>query len=257
MSIAAIFAVILVTSAVFASGMVNPSKLSLLGWTPVEPNAGETVFVDPRWHVKAITLEPVGSLFTIHVNVSSVTDLYAYQVNVTWNPAILDFSRIVSYGDLLARTGSTYGTSRIEPTVANVSSSASIAETILGNYAGITGSGRLFSVEFRVVGYGKCDWAISVAGSMPTMLLTSTGSSMSFTTVQGTFDNRLKGDITGPGGPGVYDGLVNTYDLGYLGGAFGTSNAIADFTGPAGVPDGIVNTYDLGALGGNFGAHYP
>jgi len=256
-SLAVTFMVILVTSAVFASGMVTPSRLTLLGWTPIGPDAGETVFIDPRWYVRAYASQPVGSTFTINVNVSSVTDLYAYGVNVTWNQAILKYTGTITYGDFLARTGSIYGTSRSQTVDYNVTGSASVAETILGEYPGITGGGRLFTVQFKVVGYGKCDWTIQVTGLMPTKLLTSTGSDIAFATVKGTFDNRLRGDITGPGGAGVYDGNVNTYDLGYLGGAFGTSNAIADFTGPAGYPDGVVNTFDLGALGGNFGAHYP
>lgn len=70
----------------------------------------------------------------------------------------------------------------------------------------------------------------------------------------GTVMVPIPGDITGPT-PGVPDGKVDTYDQAYVGGAFGTSNAIADFTGPRGVPDGKVNTYDLAGVGGNFGKH--
>jgi len=268
-SLVSILLVAVIVSAVFASGIIAvPNRyLSFMGF---EPDAGtEKVFMDPRWYIKVITSQPVGSVFTVHVNVSDVTDLYAYGVNVTWNPTILTFSRIVAYGDFLDRTGSPYGTSRIEPTKANVSNSASIAETILGEYPGITGKGRLFSVEFKVKGYGTCDWSISVIGNMPTMLLSSAGAGITFTPVKGTFDNRIPGDITGPENPpgsGIfpYDAKVDTYDLSYLGKKFGSHDAVADFTGPENPPasgtyppDGNVDTYDLSALGKNFGKHYP
>jgi len=77
----------------------------------------------------------------------------------------------------------------------------------------------------------------------------------------------IPGDITGPENPigsGKYppDGVVNSYDLVYLGKKFGTSDPVADFTGPENPvgsrrypPDGVVNSYDLFELGKNYGKH--
>lgn len=72
-------------------------------------------------------------------------------------------------------------------------------------------------------------------------------------------EEALMGDITGPEWPkdsGLYppDAKVNTFDLSLIGKKFGTSDPVADFTGPTpGVPDGIVDTYDLSAIGKHFG----
>jgi hypothetical protein len=117
----------------------------------------------------------------------------------------------------------------------NVSGYAAVAETILGDYPGISGNGRLVSLEFLVVGYGCTDIAISVSGTLPTMLLDSTGASITFTTTGGYFRNKLKGDATGdkvvdsadiskviwhrsgpPSGPGGYDRNVDIDDNGSI-----------------------------------------
>jgi len=83
----------------------------------------------------------------------------------------------------------------------------------------------------------------------------------------GTVIVTIPGDITGPENPigsGKYppDGVVNSYDLVYLGKKFGTSDPVADFTGPENPvgsrrypPDGVVNSYDLFELGKNYGKH--
>jgi len=189
-----------VTSVIFSSGALNVSSLSLFS-TPVYPDATTNVFVTPSAIVKDYVLDPgyqVGNLLQVHVNITDAVDLFSYQVNVTWSTSMLNFTRIVAYGDFLDRTGSPYGTSRIEPTwtASNVTGFASIAETVLGDVAGITGSGRLFTIEFLIRGYGSATIGISSAGTLPTMLLDSTGATITFTTASCYFRNALKGDAT-------------------------------------------------------------
>lgn len=251
-SLVAMLLVILTSSMLFASGIINPSKISLLGYTPIEPNAGETVFINPSKIIVDYIKNPgyqIGNTFSVHVNVSSVTDLFSYQVNVTWNKAMLNYTG-VTYGDFLARTGSGYGTSRIEPTVyySNTLGFASIAETILGNVGGITGGGRLFTIQFKVVGYGSTQINISGAGTLPTMLLNSAGGTMSFTSTGGFFRNKLIGDVNA-------DHNVDSVDFGIFAPRFGSS-------GPLGYTecdldyDGDVDGLDFGLFAPNFGRFF-
>jgi hypothetical protein len=86
-----------------------------------------------------------------------------------------------------------------------------VAETILGEYAGITGSGRLVTLEFKVVGYGCTSISFSVTGTLPTTLLNSAGATITFTTTGGYFRNKLKGDANGDRTVDIYDILKVKY----------------------------------------------
>jgi hypothetical protein len=55
------------------------------------------VFMDPYSIIKDYLLDPgyqIGDTFEYHVNISDVTDLYSWQVNITWDPAMLNFTGI-------------------------------------------------------------------------------------------------------------------------------------------------------------------
>lgn len=232
-SIAAILSVMFVTSVIFSSGAVKVSSLSLFS-TPVYPDATTNVFVTPSAIVKDYVLDPgyqVGNLLQVHVNITDAVDLFSYQVNVTWSTSMLNFTRIVAYGDFLARTSSPYTTSRIDPTwiASNVTGFASIAETILGDVTGITGSGRLFTIEFLIIGYGSATIGISSAGALPTMLLDSTGATASFTTASCYFRNALRGDAT-------MNRIVDVVDL---------SRVLYHRTGPPAGPGGYNRDADI------------
>lgn len=87
------------------------------------------------------------------------------------------------------------------------------------------------------------------------------------------YRTSLTGDLTGPENPpgsGNYpsDGIVNQYDLAFVGKAYGTKEGdslwskyqIADITGPVNPPDtlwyppdGVISVYDLAAIGKNYG----
>jgi hypothetical protein len=244
----------MIVSAAFATRIVDVSTLSLFN-TGFEPDSpGTNVFVDPAKTIRDYVNNPTyrrGNIIQLSINLTTdvVTDLYAYQIDVTWNPAVLNFSNVHVYGDLLARTGSPYGTSRIEPTwtANNTAGSASIAEAILGDYPGITGSGRLVTLNFTVNGYGWSNITITVGGDLPTMLLNSAGTQLSFTMTIGYFDNKLRGDVTG-------DRVVNINDMSAIGLAFGATPARLTWNYNADLnKDNVININDMSEVGLNFG----
>jgi hypothetical protein len=211
-SIVAILTVVLVVSAVFASGVITPSKFALNNIGIMQPNnPGPTVFVDPGSIVKDYINNPgyqVGNTFYLNINVTEMVDLFTWQLNLTWNPAVLNFTKRVTYGDFLYRTTSPDKTSRTVTISGgdNVTGKGWAAETILGNYAGISGAGRLASLQFQVVGYGSSNLVIGTSGLMPTMLLNSAGANIAFVTINGYFRNALTGDVN-------FDKIVNIQDI--------------------------------------------
>lgn len=254
-SIIAILTVILAVSAVFASGAIAPPKLNTLDL--VQPNSpGTTVFVDPNLIIKDYINNPgyqVGNKFYVNINVTEMTDLFTWQLNLTWNKAILNFTKRVVYGDFLYRTTSPDKTSRTVPIVggSNASGYGWVAETILGNYAGISGAGRLVSLEFLVVGYGCSTFTISTSGSLPTQMLNSAGTAISFTTTNGYFKNKLNGDSNG-------DKTVNILDMGTLSGRWtGAPGALPYSRDVDNNDDGVINILDMGITSGNWGRTAP
>ena len=202
-----------VVSMVFASGVVDPSifKIDTMSWMqPNSPGPNE-ISVIPAAIIKDYYNDlgyAIGDKFLVHINVTDVTDLFTWQLNLTWNPAVLNFTKKVTYGDFLFRTDSPDKTSRIVPIAGgdNVTGYGWVAETVLGDYDGVTGSGRLVSLEFQVVGYGATDLAISTVGDLPTTLLNSAGTPIAFTSFDGYFRNALSGDAT-------LDGIVDVFDV--------------------------------------------
>jgi hypothetical protein len=240
---------------VLGFAFMRPGSLRLFSMSGAGTSGTASVFVTPQWVVQDYTSLPIGSKFSVKVNVSSVTDLYTFQLNFTWNHAILNASRITA-GDFLLRTTSSNKTASYQlgfvmNQTDNTKGYSGMSDSVLTSVSGVTGSGCLVSIQFLVVGYGATGLNISSTGNLATSLLNSAGTAITFTTTNGYFDNRIPGDITGSSG--VPDRKVDIYDLGYVGKAFGSSDPIADFTGASGYPDGKVDIYDLGACGKNFG----
>ena len=270
-SVVLLFSAILMVSAVFASGIVDVPLNDIISPTGgVQPLQTASVSVNPRWVVKDYLQQPVGSKFWVHINISSVTDLFTWQLNITWNKAILNASQFVTGSNrtyILYQTGSVNKTASFKlgfviNATDNAKGYAGAAETILDSSVGAPGVtnsswNRMVSIEFKVVGYGKTDITISTTGTLATTLLNSGGASIGFTKTDGYFDNRIPGDITGPAG--VPDRKVDGWDLTKMGKAYGSTpgkpnwDPDADITGSAGHPDGAVDGWDLTAAGKNYG----
>jgi len=187
-------------SSVFVN-LINPTET-------VTTSSTATVFVDPASHIEDYYDQPIGSTFTVHVNVSDVSDLFTWQLNMTWDSNLLNVSKLIP-SEFLARSVNLTSSEALGGLVINATDNAlgltGMAESILGNVSGITGSGRLVSINFTVTGYGCCDLAISLDGTLSTALLNSTGDSMAFTAIGGYFRNKLIGDVTGEGEVDISD----------------------------------------------------
>lgn len=202
--------ILIVSTPVISSVLVNLSSPQ----APAPLSSTATVFVDPVKVIEDYEDLPVGSNFTVHVNVSDVSDLFTWQINMSWDSSLLNVSRIIP-GDFLATSVNQTSSEALGGVVINatdnVQGSSAFAESILANVSGISGGGRLVSVEFNVTGYGCCNLTINVGGTLPTVLLNSTGDSMTFTATNGYFRNKLTGDVTGEGEVDISDILKVKY----------------------------------------------
>lgn len=246
---------------VLSSGLVDVSQFSP-GSSPAPMSSSSTasVFMDPA----AISDDALqsGSYFTVYVNISLATDLYTWHAKVSWDNTLLNASEIV-YGDFLAATASPNGTSHTNPDVIaagaenitgifNDDGYGWVAESVLGEYEGVTGNGQLLAIEFLVVGYGSTDLIISVSGTMPTMLLDSAGGTITpDEIVDGYFRNKYPGDVDG-------DKYVGSADAGVLNGAYGQYSWQPFYDRETDFDlDGYVGSADAGVLNGAYGTTYP
>jgi hypothetical protein len=255
----AVFAsVLLVVSAVLGSGLVDVSRFSLSS-SSVNSGAGTestaSVFLNPAGIIDSHLQASNASTFFVYVNISSVVDLFSFQLNVTWNHVVLNLTRLYM-GEFLNRTASasktaSFGLGYVINSTSNAKGYSSVADSILGGVPGTSGSGRLVSLRFRVVGYGCSNITISLGGSLPTIMLNSTMGSVGFTTSNGYFRNKLTGDANG-------DRFVNSLDIGALNArwspAGGTPAWSLGYSRDVDTnDDGYINSLDMGVVNANWG----
>jgi len=135
-----------------------------------------TICVDPP-----TTTAGVGQTFAININVSSVSDLYGWEFNLTWNPILLDFVSVTE-GPFLKSGGSTFFTYK------NETSYILVDCTLLGDIPGVNGDGILATVKFYVECGGECSLDL-----YDTKLVSSLEQPITHTAIDGYF--------TGPSGP--------------------------------------------------------
>jgi hypothetical protein len=183
-----------------------------------------------------------GDGFTFNVNVADVpvapNDLYAWQVNITFNPLVLQCVAAFE-GPFLMQAGPTF---TLNVNINNEDGWV-VAGTALQAYdIGVSGSGRLATVTFKVIAQGNSPLAFSTEF---TKLRTWNGVELvpiPHSTVDGYF-RSIQGDVNG-------DTQVNALDLYLLGRAYGASPAPpeCDFD-----KNDIINTADLTILKQNYG----
>jgi len=113
-----------------------------------EPASPTTISVDPLM----LFAEP-GEHFTVNLTIMDAVDVYAWQVNLTFDPSVLrcadawlppdHFLAGAPEGDVGLQKWSIF------------SHSVVVGTCILGDYLGMNGSGTLVTIEFEVVGFGE------------------------------------------------------------------------------------------------------
>jgi len=112
----------------------------------------------------------VGSTFTVNITATGSTDLYAFQFDLVYNPAILSVVSVTA-GKLPPGGGSTVF---LPGSINNNSGAVTLnTGTLIGSIPGAVGSGTLVAVQFSAVGPGAS--AVSVQNLI---LLNSTLSNM-------------------------------------------------------------------------------
>ena len=111
------------------------------------------VMGDPILSVQPSSLNVAsGANFTVSVAVSGVTDLFAFQFDLGFNPSVLKADGVTE-GPFLASGGST---SFVPGAIDNVGGDVSNnADTLLTAISGVSGSGTLASFEFTALGSGS------------------------------------------------------------------------------------------------------
>ncbi len=111
----------------------------------------------PLWADAVISLDPAapvvspGQTFSLTVDVTGVSDLYGYQLDLYFNPAIVS-ALSVTEGSFLTAGGSTiFLPGTINNVAGTFSSNADILETAV---SGVTGSGTLLDFSFQALNPG-------------------------------------------------------------------------------------------------------
>jgi hypothetical protein len=237
-------AIFMVVSILFGSVSIKPAQ------------AATVLYLDPA----AVNGSPpgLGDTFSVAVRISDVNDLVGWGVKLSWSPTVLQmvYPPPAVEGPFLTALGPTLFTPTIPNNVTGVLTglgSASFARP------GATGSGLLCTMQFRVVGYGTTNIAITFSelysgdGTVP-ITHTATGTAVNIppppstapvakfnltdgaTYYVGT-SFRIDGSISLPGydsapAPG-HNVPITAYDWTVAGPATGTdeNGAIVTFTG--------------------------
>jgi hypothetical protein len=93
----------------------------------------------------------VGTIFDVDIDVTGVTDLYAFQFDLSFNPAILSGDSVIE-GTFLPSGGTTFF---IPGAIDNVGGTITAnADTLIGAIPGVTGDGTLAVFQFTALAPG-------------------------------------------------------------------------------------------------------
>jgi hypothetical protein len=129
----------------------------------------------------------VGETFSLDIRISDVTDLYAFQFDIEFDPSILSATSITD-GEFLPIADSlgffTLGINNV------VGSIGYITNTLTGTIPGVSNSGVLASIDFKAIGIGTSDVSLSNVMLLDSSLneITTTESLGSNVTVQGSLN---------------------------------------------------------------------
>jgi len=122
----------------------------------------------------------VGSFFDVFVDVSSVTDLYAFQFDIGFNPAIISAISLTE-GPFLPSGGTTLFFPGVIDNAAGTITFT--ADTLIGAIPGVSGSGSIADIQFQALALGT-----SPIGLSNVLLLDSSLSDIAFNTANASVD---------------------------------------------------------------------
>jgi len=101
---------------------------------------------------------PPGNTFVVGVNISNVTDLYSFQFDLSFNPAILQVTSVLEAAFLPSGGTTFFIPGTIDNTAGNVTLNA---DTLIGAIPGVSGSGTLVLFDFTALAQGTSALTIS------------------------------------------------------------------------------------------------
>lgn len=93
----------------------------------------------------------VGSPVTLSVLIDGITDLYAFQYSLAFNPSLLQVTGVSEGSFLSAGGGTFFGAGTVDNTAGTVSF---LFDTLVGSLPGVSGSGTLATISFSAIGGG-------------------------------------------------------------------------------------------------------
>lgn len=196
----------------FSIVMIAILCFSFITMQPINPSVAPTlpkVFVDPpetKDHSKG-----VGSTFTIKVNVSNVENLYGWQINMTFNPAVVNTTTTsIVEGPFLKQAGTTM---LIGKKVNNSAGHLLVGFMLKPPYPeqGASGNGTLVYITFNVEAVERATLLQFVTGTKLNEVVGGTLVPIEHTTVDGIFDNRV-GNASPVAGFSAEPSLANVSD---------------------------------------------
>ena len=123
--------------------------------TPAENAEKPLLYVDPP---TVLDLEPCQN-FTIEVKIANITDLYGFDLKLSWDPSILEYVSHTVMVPVETHPGGVLH-EPVLPVKDKVDKDAGIYECAysqMGDTPTFNGSGTIFSMTFHVVGLGNCE----------------------------------------------------------------------------------------------------
>jgi general secretion pathway protein D len=110
-----------------------------------------SVFADIMSVQPSATTLTLGSPLTLDVNITGVTDLYAFQFDIGFNPAVLSAASVAE-GSLFSSIGVFFSPGFIDNTAGTISF---IGDSLSGFGPGVSTDGMLATITFNTIGVGS------------------------------------------------------------------------------------------------------
>jgi len=149
----------------------------------------ELAFGDAVVSVSSPATVSQGATFAVDVDIAEVIDLFAYQLDLNFNPSILQATGTITEGGFF-QSGGGFVPGTIDNTLGSITSNA---DTLLGPGPGIDGNGTLIEFQFLAVGAGT-----SVLDLANIILLDSTLSNIDFTSTNASVTVTGSGPVPTP-----------------------------------------------------------